>query len=66
MNIAGGNFDGTNASALVGKIGDADVLQAVTIEGGSFTQDPVAYTGNIPVAQVGEPFICLLYTSRCV
>ncbi len=49
MNIAGGKFDGTNASALVGKIGDADVLQAVTIEGGSFTQDPVAlyrkYTG---------------------
>lgn len=57
VNIAGGKFDGTNASALVGKIGDADVLQAVTIEGGSFTQDPVAYTGNIPVAQVGEPFI---------
>ena len=33
------------------------MLQAVTIEGGSFTQDQVAYTGNIPVEQVGEPFI---------
>lgn len=57
VNIAGGKFDGTNVSALVGRVGEADALQAVTIEGGSFAQDPTNYTGNIPVAQVGESFV---------
>lgn len=57
VHINGGHFDGTNASALVGRIGDIDSTQFVTIGGGRFTQDPTNYAGTIPVAQVGDPFI---------
>lgn len=37
VHINGGHFDGTNASALVGRIGDIDSTQFVTIGGGRFT-----------------------------
>lgn len=57
VNIEGGRFDGTAGSALVGRIGEVDVTQAVTIEGGTFTQDPANYTGTTPVTQIGEPFV---------
>ena len=42
---------------MVGRIGDIDSTQFVTIGGGRFTQDPTNYAGTIPVAQVGDPFI---------
>lgn len=54
VNISGGTFNGTETTSLVGRLGEVDAKQAVTIDGGSFTQNPSDYTGSESVAQVEE------------
>lgn len=55
--ISGGTFNGTDTTSLVGGIGKPNAVAAVNIEGGTFTQDPGAYTGDNPVAKIGGEFV---------
>lgn len=46
INIDGGDFDGINATALVGKTGSVTPTDLVKISGGTFTNSPVDYAGD--------------------
>ena len=46
VNIDGGDFSGTSATALVGKTGEANPTEQVNISGGTFTNSPADYVEN--------------------